>query len=129
MRSSRATRRTTSHGTSCRRSRGMTFARSRALARPTAARSSSSPQPRRIPAPGLRRWLAATSISLAPTVSDDAITLDGRTAPADLDAFFQLLHLHLTSPRRDTVAFRRYQARMASLVQDRGRDPGTVFRD
>jgi zinc protease len=83
----------------------------------------------RIPAPRLRRWLAATSMSLTPTVSDDAILLDGRTATADLEGLFQLLHLHLTSPRRDTVAFRRYQARMASLVQDRGRDPDVVFGD
>lgn len=83
----------------------------------------------RIPAPSLRRWLATTSISLSPTMSDDALAFDGRTSDADLDAMFQLLHLYLTSPRRDSVAFRRFQARMASLVQDRGRDPGAVFRD
>ena len=82
-----------------------------------------------IPAPRLRRWLESTSIELSPSVTDDAIGLDGRTAPADLEAFFQLLHLHLTAPRRDTVAFRRYQARAASFARDRGRDPDAAFRD
>jgi len=82
-----------------------------------------------IPAPRLRRWLGATSIAISPTVTDEAISLDGTTAPGDVEAFFQLLQLYLTSPRRDTVAFRRYQARMASVAQDRGRDPDAVFRD
>jgi zinc protease len=82
-----------------------------------------------IPAPRLRRWLGATSIAITPSVTDEAISLDGTTAPRDVDAFFQLLHLYLTSPRRDTVAFRRYQARVASVAQDRGRDPDAVFRD
>lgn len=83
----------------------------------------------RIPAPRLSRWLASTSISLAPTVTDDGIALDGHTAHADLEAFFELAHLYLTSPRRDTVAFRRYRARVESLVRDRARDPEVVFRD
>jgi zinc protease len=83
----------------------------------------------RIPGPRLRRWLAATSISLSIGVSDDAVSVDGSVRPADLEPFLQLVHLHLTAPRRDTVAFRRYQARAASLVQDRGRDPDAVFRD
>lgn len=82
-----------------------------------------------IPAPRLKRWLGSTSISLAPTVTDDGITLDGHTAHADLDAFFELLHLYLTSPRRDTVAFRRYRARSESFVRDRARDPAMIFRD
>ena len=82
-----------------------------------------------IPAPRLRRWLASTSMSLSPYVSDEAIGLEGQTAPADLEAFFQLVHLYLTAPRRDTVAFQRYQERAASLAQDRGRDPAAVFRD
>jgi zinc protease len=83
----------------------------------------------RIPAPRLRRWLASTSISLSPRVSDDALSFEGQASDADLEAMFQLLHLYLTAPRRDSVAFRRYQARMESFVRDRGRDPGAVFRD
>lgn len=82
-----------------------------------------------IPAPRLQRWLGATSITISPTVTDESISLDGTTAPGDVEAFFQLLRLYLTSPRRDTVAFHRYQARMASVAQDRGRDPDAVFRD
>ena len=82
-----------------------------------------------VPAPRLRRWLESTSISISPSVSDDAIELEGSTAPTDLEPFFQLLHLHLTAPRRDTVAFRRYQARAASYARDRGRDPDAAFRD
>ncbi len=82
-----------------------------------------------IAAPRLRRWLASTSLLLAPYVSDDAIGLEGRTAPADLEAFFKLVHLHLAAPRYDTVAFNRYQARSVSLAQDRGRDPAVVFQD
>ena len=82
-----------------------------------------------IPAPRLRRWLASTSMSLDPTVADDEVALAGRTASADIEPFFQLLHLYLTSPRRDTVAFRRYQARAVSIARDRGRNPDNVFRD
>jgi zinc protease len=77
----------------------------------------------------LERWLASTSISMAPLVSDDAITISGSTTPRDLDAFFQLLHLYLTSPRSDTVAFGRYRDRALALLRDRDRDPDVVFRE
>lgn len=82
-----------------------------------------------IAATRLSGWLAANSISLSPRVTDDAVSLDGTTAPANLDEFLQLVHLYLTAPRRDTVAFRRYRTRMASMVETRSRDPGAVFDD
>jgi zinc protease len=79
--------------------------------------------------PRLDRLLAATSISLAPTVTDDAVMLAGSTAPRDLDTFFQLLHLYFTAPRRDTIAFQRYRDRMASATRSRERDPDSIFLD
>ena len=77
----------------------------------------------------LARWLETTSISMTPTVSNDAVTIDGSTRPRDLEAFFQLLHLYFTAPRFDTVAFRRYRDRARSAVRDRARDPDAVFTD
>ena len=77
----------------------------------------------------LDRMLDATSISLAPTVSDDAVTIAGSTAPQDVETFFQLLHLYFTAPRRDTVAFRRYRDRMLAATRSHDRDPDAVFLD
>jgi zinc protease len=77
----------------------------------------------------LGRLLDTTSISLAPTVGDDAIMLGGSTAPDDLETFFQLVHLYFTAPRRDTVAFRRYRDRMVTATRDRERDPDSIFLD
>jgi zinc protease len=77
----------------------------------------------------LERMLDSTSISLAPTVSDDMIMLSGSTAPRDLNTFFQVLHLYFTAPRGDTVAFRRYRDRMQAAAASRDRDPDAVFLD
>ena len=77
----------------------------------------------------LDRLLEATSISLTPTVSDDAVTIAGSTAPRDLGTFFQLVHLYFTAPRSDTVAFRRYRDRMTSAARSRKRDPDSIFLD
>lgn len=82
-----------------------------------------------IPAVRLARWLESTSVTVDPYVAHDAISLSGRAAPDDLEALFQLMHLHLTAPRRDTVAFRRYHERMQSVAADRRRDPVAVYRD
>lgn len=83
----------------------------------------------RLSGPRLDRLIQQTSLTLSPAVSDDAITLEGTTASRDLDTFFQLLHLYFTSPRSDTVAFRRYRDRMISGARDRARDPDAIFLD
>jgi zinc protease len=83
----------------------------------------------RVPANRLDRWLESTSITMWPQVTNDAVSITGKTAPRDLESFFQLLHLYLTAPRSDTVAFRRYRDRVRSLFGDRQRDPDAVFND
>jgi zinc protease len=77
----------------------------------------------------LSRWLNLNSISFERTVSDDAIILEGSAEPVDLEGLFQLLHLHVTSPRADSTAMRRYRERIRSLRRDRGRDPDQLFID
>lgn len=77
----------------------------------------------------LTRWLQTNSISLKPTMSDGEIALEGSSSPDDLEDFFKLVHLYLTKPRHDTVAFRRYRERAKSWAANRSRDPHDVFSD
>jgi len=77
----------------------------------------------------LDRWLLTTSMSATLGVTNDGISVNGSTASRDLRSFFQLVHLYLTAPRSDTVAFRRYRDRLRSLARDRARDPDAVFDD
>ena len=77
----------------------------------------------------LARMLDASSIDLAQSVSDDAIELNGSVDPRDLEMLFQVLNLHFTSPRADTVAFRRYRERAISYTANREADPDVVFYD
>ncbi len=77
----------------------------------------------------LSRRLDSTSVEFSTNVRDDGISLSGSAAPRDLDLFFQLLYLHFTAPRADTVAFRRYKERLATYAYGRRADPDAIFTD
>jgi zinc protease len=77
----------------------------------------------------LSRMLDASSVTLAQSVSDDAIEFTGHTSQSDVEMVFQLLYLYFTSPRADTVAFRRYRDRAMSFSASRAADPDAIFYD
>ena len=77
----------------------------------------------------LARRLDESSIDLSLQVHDGSIEFRGFTAPDDLELLFQVLHLHFTSPRADTVAFRQWRDRRIALAARRERDPDSAFDD
>jgi zinc protease len=70
-----------------------------------------------------------SSITLTATVTDDWLSVNGRSNTADMGALFSLTHLYLTAPRSDSVAFGRYRARARTLLRNRDADPALVFND
>jgi zinc protease len=77
----------------------------------------------------LARRLDTTSVEFSPSVRDEGVSLSGSAAPKDLELFFQLLHLHFTAARADTVAFRRFKERIATWARGRMADPDAMFSD
>jgi zinc protease len=77
----------------------------------------------------LGRRLDASSIDLSMSVDDAAIDFRGTAAPDDLELLFQVLHLYLTAPRADTLAFQRWHNRRISFATHREGDPDSAFED
>ncbi len=77
----------------------------------------------------LARMLDASSINLSQSVSDESIDFSAYAAPRDLDKLFQVLHLYLSAPRADSIAFRRYRERALAAAANRDADPDAVFSD
>lgn len=77
----------------------------------------------------LERRLDATSVSFSANVHDENIQFTASSAPRDLDLVFQLFYLYFTSPRADTIAFRRHQERVASYTNGRTANPDAIFAD
>jgi zinc protease len=80
---------------------------------------------------GLRldRLLDTTSLSFSQLVSSEAVRFSGSLSTRDFERLFQLLHLKMTAPRVDSLAFRKYRAQLLNSATHRHLDPDAVFED
>lgn len=77
----------------------------------------------------LRKQLTGTTAQVGPAVNDLEEGLAGMTSPKDLDTLFQLIYLHFTGQRSDSIAFPAYLQRLNAVLANRDRDPETAFAD
>jgi zinc protease len=78
---------------------------------------------------GLQKQLAGQAVSASPFIGELEEGIGGSASPRDLETALQLVHLYLTEPRRDTVAYRSLMARLETVLRNRGASPEAVWSD
>jgi zinc protease len=80
-----------------------------------------------IKATDLQKLLTGTLASATPFISLSSHGINGSASPAAFETALQLLYLQFTAPGDDPQAFALMQRQLASMVANRGRNPGEVF--
>lgn len=83
----------------------------------------------RFDAVDLQKQLAGKAVSASPFIGELEEGIGGSASPRDLETALQLVHLYLTEPRRDTVAYRSLMARLETVLRNRGASPEAVWSD
>jgi len=77
----------------------------------------------------LDKYLSDKNMSLSPYISELSEGFNGRTSPADLETFLQVLYMHFQQPRKDETAFKAYINRSIGMIENASLSPDQVFRD
>lgn len=77
----------------------------------------------------LRKVLAGKSLAVSPVFTDISEGLNGNSTVKDLESMFQLTHLYLTDPRKDTALFRSFIQKNKSQFAMLGANPQAAFID
>lgn len=77
----------------------------------------------------LQKQLAGKAVSASPFIGELEAGMGGSASPRDLETLLQLVHLYVTEPRRDTVAYRSLMARLETVLANRGASPEAVWSD
>ncbi len=77
----------------------------------------------------LRKKLTGKVASASASIGDLEESMGGSASPKDLETLFQLINMHFTAPRLDTVAFSALKTQITQFLKNMGADPGTVFND
>ncbi|MFM9910256.1 MAG: M16 family metallopeptidase [Chitinophagaceae bacterium] len=77
----------------------------------------------------LKKALAGKTVSVTPSFTEVTDGIGGNSTVKDLETMFQLTHLYMTSPRKDTVLFKSYIQRSKSQFAMLSANPQAVFID
>jgi zinc protease len=77
----------------------------------------------------LEKKLAGKVVNVAPYFTSDREGLRGDASPRDMETMFKLIHLYMTAPRKDNVAFNSLLTRMKAYIRNRNLRPETAFFD
>ena len=77
----------------------------------------------------LQRTMAGKVANVTPTISELSQGMSGTASPRDVETLFQLIHLHFTAPRADSVAFAAFRAQLSALLANREANPQAHFQD
>ncbi len=77
----------------------------------------------------MQKMLAGKVVSVGPWIGTNAEGIAGSASPEDLETMFQLIYLHITSPRKDTTAFQAYQTKMKGYLENRSAQPEAAYQD
>ena len=77
----------------------------------------------------LSKKLMGKIVKVAPYISSNEEGLKGSCAPQDLETLFQLIHLTVTEPRKDSTAYLAWKNQMTVFLSNFGAVPAAVFQD
>jgi zinc protease len=77
----------------------------------------------------LNKKLTGKVVSVFPYLDDLSEGVIGDASPDDMETMFQLIYLYMTSPRKDSIAFKSYLTRMKAYIENRSADPENAFYD
>jgi zinc protease len=77
----------------------------------------------------LDKKLTGKAVRVSPSIGMLTEGISGSASPRDAESMFQLIYLTMTSPRRDTSAFRSYRERMKGMLENRSKQPESAFYD
>jgi zinc protease len=77
----------------------------------------------------LDKKLTGKAVRVSPSIGMLTEGISGSASPRDAESMFQLIYLTMTSPRRDTSAFRSYRERMKGMLENRSKQPKSAFAD
>jgi zinc protease len=77
----------------------------------------------------LQKQLAGKAVSASPFIGELEAGIGGSASPRDLETLLQLVHLYITEPRRDTVAYGSLMSRLETVLANRGASPEATWSD
>jgi zinc protease len=77
----------------------------------------------------LYKKLTGKVVSVFPYINTLSEGLIGSSSPEDAEIMFQLIHLYISSPRKDQESFDSYINRLEGFIQNRNASPETAFYD
>jgi zinc protease len=77
----------------------------------------------------LNKKLTGKVVSVFPYIDELSEGVIGDASPDDMETMFQLIYLYMTSPRKDSIAFKSYLTRMKAYIENRSADPENAFYD
>jgi len=77
----------------------------------------------------LGKKLSGKSVRVHPYIGRFEEGISGFSTPEDLPTFFKLCYLNFTAPRMDTTAYDSYISKSRVMLENRSRQPETVFFD
>jgi zinc protease len=73
------------------------------------------------------KLMTGKSLAVQPFITEIREGMGGGSAPRDLEAMFQLIHLRFTAPRADPTVFAAMKARALGMLADRSASPDVLF--
>ena len=77
----------------------------------------------------LQKAMAGKSARVFPFIRELSEGVQGSTTAADMEVFFQLIHLYLTDPRKDEKAYQSFIAKNKSILSNLMANPQYYFAD
>lgn len=77
----------------------------------------------------LQKELAAKQVSISPFIGQYSEGISGGSTTKDLPTAFQLIYGYFTEPRKDSSMFKVLQQQLVASLQNKGKDPSSVFSD
>jgi zinc protease len=77
----------------------------------------------------LNKKLTGKVVSVFPYIDDLSEGVIGDASPDDMETMFQLIYLYMTSPRKDSIAFKSYLTRIKAYIENRSANPENAFYD
>ena len=77
----------------------------------------------------LGKALAGKPVRVSFGLGGTSEAVSGSASPRDLETLFQLVYLHFTAPRNDSIAFASYSTRLKAALANRNASPESALED